>query len=63
MRLTVHKLREGVDFHIITDEDLAKGPHGQFVAAAGRRVSRKDKALALARFRRCCEVREILQRF
>lgn len=61
-RHTVHQIRPGVTFHLYTPPDLHENPHGQLVADAGKRLSRKDRQFALARFRRCCFVRDALQR-
>jgi hypothetical protein len=64
MRHSIHQLRPGVEFHLFTEPDLTVEPRGELVASDGKKVSRKDKLLALEKFHRCRSVREILlQRF
>lgn len=63
MRHSIHQTRQGVEFHLFTEPDLTVEPRGQLVATNGKKVSRKDKLIALERYHRCRSVREILQRF
>lgn len=63
MRHSIHQIRPGVEFHLFTEPDLAVEPRGQLVDTNGKKVSRKDKLIALERYHRCRSVREILLRF
>lgn len=60
MRHSIHQLRKGVTFHLFTNPDLAIEPRGHLESTPGRRISIKDKDLALKRLQRATQVRKYL---